>query len=512
MALAEYFNRAAVAAAQILQGFDEEMLRQRLQARIIGLAVGPQADTSEGRALVDITIRLLARLYPHLVITAPEPWRDELIQLARRINPSIDIDDSQPDIALIIADGDMHPSRFAIYAGSDGWDALVSTSQALTVGTSPLPFGPGAAGCIAAANVFRATFLDDPQLDDALRLATIPKLLDAERPIPGSDIDVGRVALVGAGAIGNATVWALARAPVAGELHIVDHQMIELSNIQRYLLAERSDEKTAKAPYLASQLGNRLRGFPHTQTWQEFAARSDELPTERVLVGLDSSRDRRAVQAGLPRWIANGWTQPGDLGVSVHPSFLHGACLACLYLPERAALNEDELIAQALGLDHQTWGLQIRNLLHDGQAVPADLLNAAADSLGLPTDATEAFLGRSLRDLYSEGVCGGALIPLDQLGPPAAEMHVPVAHQSALAGVLVAAQLVADASGQKARTTEVTRIDLLRPLGTDLTQPAAKDARGICICSDPVYADAYKQKYGHLRLVAASPYDRLPRA
>jgi molybdopterin/thiamine biosynthesis adenylyltransferase len=502
MALADYFNRAAVAAAQVLQGFDEEMLRQRLQAHIVGVAVGGRADTPEGHALADITIRLLARLYPHLVVSAPARWRDELIERAQRVNPRITIDDSEPDIALIIGDGQMNPTRQRIYVGSDGWEALVSTSRACSVGASLLPFGAGAAGCIAAANVFRAIFLDDPRLDDDLRLGTIPMLRDADRRMPAHEVDVGRVVLAGAGAIGNATVWALGRAQVTGELHIVDHQKIELGNIQRYLLAARADEKTVKANHLAAQLTNRLVGVAHEHTWQEFAARA-ERPLDRVLVGLDSARDRRAVQAALPRWIANGWTQAGDLGVSIHPSFLQGACLACLYLPAGAAPNEDELIAQALGVDHQTWGLQIRNLLHGGEPVPPDLLSAAANSLGVSADAMKPFHGRSLRNLYIEGVCGGAVIPLDQLGVPAADLHVPIAHQSALAGVLVAAQLVADASGQPAGRTQITRIDLLRPIGTDLTQPAAKDPRGICICSDPVYANAYKRKHGHLRVVSA---------
>jgi hypothetical protein len=35
----------------------------------------------------------------------------------------------------------------------------------------------------------------------------------------------------------------------------------------------------------------------------------------------------------------------------------------------------------------------------------------------------------------------------------------------------------------------------MRPLGSYLTQSAAKDSRGICICQDTDYRDAYKRKY-----------------
>jgi len=35
----------------------------------------------------------------------------------------------------------------------------------------------------------------------------------------------------------------------------------------------------------------------------------------------------------------------------------------------------------------------------------------------------------------------------------------------------------------------------MRPLGSYLTQPAAKDPRGICICQDADYRDVYQRKY-----------------
>jgi hypothetical protein len=49
--------------------------------------------------------------------------------------------------------------------------------------------------------------------------------------------------------------------------------------------------------------------------------------------------------------------------------------------------------------------------------------------------------GRPIRELYVEGVCGGGLIPLGVIGLPRQELHVPLAHQSALAGVLLASAL-----------------------------------------------------------------------
>jgi len=97
--------------------------------------------------------------------------------------------------------------------------------------------------------------------------------------------------------------------------------------------------------------------------------------------------------------------------------------------------------------------------------------------------------------LYTEGFCTGALLPLGELGTPRQEVHVPLAHQAALSGLLLAAAAVRKALGLNGLGTQITRINVMRPLGSDLTQPAAKDARGICICQDDDYTDVYKSKY-----------------
>src|ERR1700674_2055845 len=60
MALADYYARNALAASQVLAGFDEERIRMALESVRVGLAIGTDAaQCSEGRALLDLLIRLL---------------------------------------------------------------------------------------------------------------------------------------------------------------------------------------------------------------------------------------------------------------------------------------------------------------------------------------------------------------------------------------------------------------------------------------------------------------------
>lgn len=499
MALADYYLRTAVAASQVLAGFDEQRIRAVLESVRVGVAIGTDAvDCREGRALLDLLVRLLARLYPTLAFrcdTGAQAAADDLANLASRINPNVEITD-EPTIEVAV--GTALPSAGGcprIFVGSNGWNALGGTTDAKRVGDSGNPFGAGVAACLAAANLFRRVFEGEGAgLDKDLTFS----VLDAE-PRQGGDAalagSLGELVLVGAGAIGNGATWALSRIPMEGVLHVVDHQTVDLGNLQRYVLAERGDESGVKVDVVARYFRTGIRAESHPLDFANFVESKGYL-WPRMLLALDSARDRRAAQASLPAWVANAWTQPGDLGVSSH-DFLEGACVACLYLPENALENEDAIIATALGVPDRL--MQIRNLLHNSEGVPRDLLDAISTARGLPIERLLPFEGQPVRNLYTEGFCGGAVIPLGAAGMPRQEVHVPLAHQSALAGLLLAATVVRQALGLNRTGTQVTRMDIMNPLGIFLTQTAGKDPRGICICQDADYRNVYKRKYGKER-------------
>lgn len=497
MALADYFGRAALAAAQVLQGFDESAFRDALASVRVGIAFGGDASTShEGRTLLELAVRLLARLYPTLVIRGVDgasAYAEQLRDLARAINPNIEFG-TEPTIEIVVGEKATPAASTVIYAGSRGWEALVGTGSRQPIGSTTNPFGAGAAACLACANIFRGVFLGNAaNLDNQVTLSTFRHSGDAPR-LPDR-LDIGEGVLFGAGAVGMAALWTLAAAPIIGTLHVVDHQSVDLGNLQRYVLAVRQDEGRAKVEVVSTHFRDRLlRIIEHPLQHADFLSRCG-YRWDRVLLALDSARDRRAVQATLPKWVANSWTQPGDLGVSVHPRFGEAAaCVACLYLPEDKGRNEDQIVAEALGVPERL--MEIRILLHNGAGVPRSLLEAIAAKLDVPLDGLLPFEGKAIRTLYVEGVCGGQVLPLARANGAPTEVHVPLAHQSALAGVLLAAAFVSDALvGAPGASTTVTRINLLRPLTSEFTQPALADTRGICFCQDLDYRAVYVAKY-----------------
>ena len=491
MAIPDYFQRNAVAISQAISGLDEQRLEARLADVCIGVTIGPDAGGEEGRAMADLLVRLLARLYPSLVIREEGQGGvgDQVGELTRRINPRIDLS-GQPTIEVVVGTARTRwKTARAVFAGSKGWSARLSTHDPQGCGASNNPFGAGLVACLAAADVFRHVFLPGAELDGECEIA-IPNAGEWATDDGDAHGNVGSLVLAGAGAIGNAAAWALSRTRVEGSIEIVDHESVDLSNLQRYVLAERDDEKRPKAPLVAGGFNGKLSASAHECTLAEFLQKKGH-KVDNLLLALDSAKDRCAAQASLPRRVANAWTQPDDLGVSSH-DFLEGACVNCLYLPDGDQKNEDQIITESFGVPDQL--MQVRTLLYKNEGAPRDLLVAIATARDLPLAKLLPFEGRPLRALYTEGFCGGAVIPLGDPGKPANDVHVPLAHQSALAGVLLAAAGVR--MGLSGRVgSVVTQYDVLKPQEQFQVYPVAKDRREICICQDKDYRGVYQNKY-----------------
>lgn len=491
MSLPDYFDRNAVAAAQAISGLDKERLAHQLDRVVVGVTLGSDADTAEGRALADLLVRLLARLYPKLTLKAPgaRALLATMEDLASCINPNIETGGT-PTVEVVIGNPRLTRSKATrIFAGTRSWDGRVSASQTLSCGDSSIPFGAGIAACLVAANIFRHIFLASPQLDSDATFSALEngELLKFRKRIRGS---AGRIVLIGAGAIGNAAAWALSRTQMTGEVHIVDHERVDLGNLQRYVLTARSDVGAQKSELLAGKFQGPLSAVPFDTDLANYLQANGHVH-QKMLLALDSARDRRAAQASLPKWVANAWTQPGDLGMSTH-DFLNGACVSCLYLPEQAGHNEDQLIAEALGIPDRI--MEVRTLLFRGEGTPRGLLDAIASARNVDIERLLPFEGRTVRSLYTDGFCGGAVIPLGQIGAPRADVHVPLAHQSAFAGILLAAAAVRHSLGG-AKGSKITQLDVLKRLPMELTRPAAKPERQNCICQDADYRAAFDAKY-----------------
>ncbi len=490
MGLARFFERVYGALGSHLA-----ISRDSLTAALEHVTVGIRCGTTLSKNdiwIAELSTNLVARLYPRIVISGPEEYCASLRNLALAINPDIEFLKDAPDATTIyVGYIGLETARGGIFPSASGWVARVHHAPAPRVG--PLnPYAAGAAAALACAEVFRRIFLkSETERDVSVSLLKFDENTGATLDL--ADADVGDVLFVGAGAVGNAALWALARDSTSqGRLWLVDGEKVTLSNLQRYVLATDADIGKVKV-FLGQEAlaGSGFSVTPIQLALAQFVGAQGAVDIPVTVVSVDNVDGRRSAQALLPRLVVNGWTGDQALGASWHVFSRDAACLACLYHPHRQGSSAVEQAAKALGLSHDRTAL----LWVSRQPLSSDDIKAVAKSLGVKESALKPWRSKSLGDIYTDVVCGA--VPLDVTGVGKIET-VPLAHQSALAGILMAAELLKRTQPELASLAQpeplISWDDILRPPPPIWGKPRARE-KG-CICGDPDYQSVYRRKWG----------------
>jgi hypothetical protein len=486
VALPRFFDRVYSAVGGHL-AVSRGDLAESLSEVIVGLKCGAELSQNE-RWIAELAANLLVRLYPRIAIKASGEQKASLRELVSKINPDVEIVDDAP-AELTIGVGAIKDGA-SLYPSAAGWVSHLDHAGSRVSGTAN-PYAAGAAAAFAVGELFRRVFLGSkPEKDFALSLLNFDNWSGSTEELPSSSL--GDVLFVAVGAVGNAALWALSRDQNRiGQLTLIDNEELELSNLQRYILGTNKDISKQKV-----NLGKRALAHTHISvqtyksTLESFAQESGGIKIPTVCISVDNVAARRAAQALLPRLIINGWTGDKALGTSWHIFSRDAACLACLYQPHGEGISQTEQAARALGLSSERAALLwvTRVPLSDGD------IAAAAKKLGVAREELDAWRGRSLGDLYTDVVCGAVPISL----PVANRVEtVPLAHQSALAGILMAAELVKrtnlEFSSMSQQEPLISWDDILRPPPGIWVKPRARESG--CICGDPDYQMVYRTKW-----------------
>lgn len=511
MAIADFFHKNIQAASLVLNNFDANAFRAILEREVVGIAFDEKAIASvEGANTLDLLVRLLARFYPNIFLCPIANRSPEvaiaLSELAKSINPKISLQKSAEKVSRWIVVGSTKLKRpkssgkTIMYVGSDNWLAKLSKSGPVGSERSKNPFGAGAAACFAVANLFRAVFsnqLPGSTLDANVLFSALDfSIGDCQENPKLKECDLDDLHLIGAGAVGNGFLWAVSRLNVTGRLHVVDGEKLDASNLQRYVMATPKDVGQNKVDIAKKWLhGGKIDMRSHRANWEDYLGERLNWSFERVAVAVDSAKARINIQAALPRTIFNSWTQGGEVGLSRHSFVDESACLACLYLPTAKAPNFDEIVLEALRLPNDEANLrEVRTRLDTGIPTDRAFLERISGASNISVDRLSAFEGLPLAKFYSEAVCGGAVLEFS-LERHTATAEVPMAFQSALAGILLAADAVAEISKLRRRLPTITQIDLLRPVPLIPSSPRKKQPDLHCICSDLDFLARYREKY-----------------
>lgn len=552
MALPAFFSRVTDALRPVAD-IDATALADKLKNTTVRIEHG--ATDPGSRPAFLLAVNLCARLYPSLSLQADPDLLREAGHLAHQINPLIDLDVEESassgesaDVAatpqrtarvlcLLVGTPQGHPidptprtetakagsgsgaqpiesAGESVRVDAAGWNAAIDadaewlTEAAKLKQTSPLAWLVAAA--LGVGELFRAAFAEE--LGSRGRRGTQPggfNLVTGNDfdalPFEDTLVDLGRIHLAGAGAVGQACILGLRHARVMGELQVVDPDSVTLANLQRYVLATQQSEGELKTTIAQRALqGTALAVDTLTGRWGDDRG---HLHVDTVMVALDTARDRIAVASTLARQVYNAWTQVADLGWSRHERFGDEPCLACLYWPTRRRPSDHELIAASLGqpelrvLGYLVFAIPIGYPLPGVPNIPSlpagpdsgrwtqtSLLDDLVASGVVPPDAATDWGSRPIAEVYRDGVCAGGLLPA---GDVPGEVLVPLAHQSAIAGLMLATSVVIARDPQlrdaRGDCTEF-RYDVLRGFPQVLQRPRARTAN--CLCADADYQAA----------------------
>jgi hypothetical protein len=246
--------------------------------------------------------------------------------------------------------------------------------------------------------------------------------------------------LVGAGSIGGACIYALARTPrLDGELDIVDYQTLEEKNPDRALLAtlQQARAEAAKAVVGGHALDHLagLKARPHTQTIAEFVAeRPIDATLPLVLSAVDSVASRREIQDCLPLELIDAACSPDEVSISGHRTD-DGPCVYCMHVGPLLQSEQIRLrlIARATGFAEK----MVAGLIVTSAPLTAQHLSMIERHRGLPTGSLLDYEGETLAELWRKELLYGEARVRTSSGGEAA---VAAPFVTALAGFLLAGE------------------------------------------------------------------------
>jgi ThiF family len=242
-------------------------------------------------------------------------------------------------------------------------------------------------------------------------------------------IDVGNICLAGVGAVGTAALYALsAHNALSGTLTLVDHEVLEATNLGRYVLYDTGDlglTKVSAAERKLRELGVRNPIVPVSERFEEFFDREYNrdpgFRVSRLISAPDRRRIRRQFQSKLPRQVWDASTGPDQVVLHRNSFDEDLACLACIYPETPEEDHHLRHVAETLNVAFER--------VSSGESISED--DAKTIAAKYPHLSIEAIRGKAFDSVFRE------LCSTGRLRAASAVVLAPFPFISGLAGALL---------------------------------------------------------------------------
>lgn len=484
--------------AAVVQATGDAALTGRLQSCRIGVWSDPTAARASGSLLAEALGDVLGRLWYNLDVSGPLAATcasaAQVAAASGRQPITVQERWAPPYDYVISIGGDAPPgSGPAQRIGASGW--TVMAGAAAVVADDPNPVGPAAAAALAALETFKILFADGLRT----RVRPLPATFiwsawdyGANDPTPTVvPIRLDDMHVFGVGAVTHGLLWVLNRWPttVSGSLHLIDADMYDVSNGQRYIGMRPENIGLSKPVQAAERLMARhasLEVYPHPKDMNRYF--DEDRPDCRVnlaIAGLDSPEGRRQLALKLPRRVVNMWTDHDHLGAARFGVADGWPCLFCAYGEDPTAPRDEA------GQIYEQTGIQparARELLNS--AAPLDAMDVALLAQRYGQDKAQAYLGQPLRSVL------GALCATGQIVVPGTQtvVDVPFGFSSFLSGIGGFVELAREVWGVSSPPGHWQLPVFAAPVSGNWSPRGPK--QNCYLCADPLLIDILQKKYG----------------
>lgn len=214
-------------------------------------------------------------------------------------------------------------------------------------------------GCYAAARTAAHVFGAKIDTAESLSPFSILDFKDAAVDFNWDEpLTIGETHMAGIGAVGSAALLALGvHGVAAGKLILVDHDVLDATNLERYCIFEADDRDKFKVNSAKSWLERRvpkLEVLAVAERMQKYVTSSYDADLNfkipRLISAPDRRDTRREFQSMLPAEVFDASTGPNELIIHHNTFKPEQACLCCIYPPDPSEDAHFKHVAEALNI------------------------------------------------------------------------------------------------------------------------------------------------------------------
>lgn len=487
-------------------GLDSSFIINKLIHVRVGIAISSNYYvTNNGRITLEILLDIISRMYTDIVIEIDHDNQvsyEDLEYLINRINSigrnisygNIDI----TNIRILIGDNFCN-KKFHFYISSNGWEAYVSPveSDAKTLNNLNNPIGAAMAAALGATEIFKYALKDEfdkigrTLIFKPLRFSCFSYLSNEElkdNPELPKEIHIDEITMIGAGAVGMAFISVLQHLNLFGTITVIDNDIVDSSNLDRYLGVYKDDLGNYKTHIICNRLKHlkNVKVMCHSGRYQRFTETYGR-KIDIAICTVDNDDTRQELQCDLPRIILNGATGASTYSVSRH-NFLDDACLGCLYPIDPSKFLNEEKFAKMLGIPVGDFSHKYDN------SIPLNNIEIQVISqhINIPERIINQSKDVTLRDILTDHeVCGRYKLP------NSTDIAGAVGFVSAIPGILLVGEVLKEKYFKSSVLRNTFHVDSLYGTSKHSYTLRTKLPKGecSCYCRDDIMIEIYKSKY-----------------